>query len=237
MLFLGRTQRDYLIPIIEEYTQQKYIEKYREVFAGLDNMRMDFCLDQLRQNAIMAFARLGGKSSITRLRQLYDSHDIRVRIVAALALYYNGDKTGERLLRHFVEGTHRSFPEIEIRWHVDLAGGTAFQSVINSYLRSELTDDLLLEKLTYYVDNADTNIESSFFKGYKREILGILIEQLNSSNRSTRGHAHDMLQKATGQNFGFQPDRYAGQQEEAIQRWRAYITKELATATLPGDVM
>ena len=237
VLFLGRTQRDYLIPIIEEYTQQKYIEKYREVFAGLDNMRMDFCLDQLRQNAIMAFARLGGKSSITRLRQLYDSHDIRVRIVAALALYYNGDKTGERLLRHFVEGTHRSFPEIEIRWHVDLAGGTAFQSVINSYLRSELTDALLLEKLTYYVDNADTNIESSFFKGYKREILGILIEQLNSSNRSTRGHAHDMLQKATGQNFGFQPDRYAGQQEEAIQRWRAYITKELATATLPGDVM
>ena len=237
VLFLGRTQRDYLIPIIEEYTQQKYIEKYREVFAGLDNMRMDFCLDQLRQNATMAFARLGGKSSIPRLRQLYDSHDIRVRIVAALALYYNGDKTGERLLRHFVEGTHRSFPEIEIRWHVDLAGGTAFQSVINSYLRSELTDALLLEKLTYYVDNADTNIESSFFKGYKREILGILIEQLNSSNRSTRGHAHDMLQKATGQNFGFQPDRYAGQQEEAIQRWRAYITKELATATLPGDVM
>ena len=123
VLFLGKSQRENLVPLIEEFTRQEYIDKYKEVFAALDtNLMQDFCLDHLRQNAIMALARLGGKAAIPRLRQLYNSPDIRVRIVSAFGLYYNGDKTGEKLLLPLVKGTGRSIPEIEIRWYVDLAG-------------------------------------------------------------------------------------------------------------------
>jgi hypothetical protein len=221
LLFLGTTQRKDLIDILEPYTTNSYFDTYKPVF---DQYNLAYCVSEIQQNAIMAMTRLGGKTVNTKLRDIYKSTgDIRIRIVSALALYYNGDKTGEKLLRYFVEGTQKDIPEIEMRWFVDLNGGAAFQSVIKSYLRNELTDTLWLEKLTYSLDRADTDIETDFYKEHKREILNKVVEHLNSKDREVRGIAIEMLRKVTGQNFGFDADRYAGQQDDIIQRWREYL--------------
>ncbi|MBN1973776.1 MAG: HEAT repeat domain-containing protein [Sedimentisphaerales bacterium] len=227
ILFLGKTQQTDLLPLIEKYTTKEYDEKYRDFSDDLTGRVIGYTLNDLMQNAIMALARLGEKSSIPRLREIYHTtDDIRVRIVSALALYYNGDKTGEKILRYFVEGTQRNVPEIEMRWFVDLNGGAAFQSVIKSYLRNELTDALWLEKFTYSLDRADTDIETNFYKEHRREILNKVVEHLNNKDREVRGIAIEMLRKATGQNFGFDSGRYAGQQEDIIQRWREYLKSE-----------
>lgn len=231
VLFLGKTQRTELIPVIEEYTNNDYIKKYMGFYNDLAGILVDFTLDELRQNAIMALAYLGDKASVKKLREIYNTtDDIRVKLVSAVGLYYNGDKTGYKLLRCIVEGTYFSVPDIAIRWGHDISDGTVFQDIIKSYLRNELTDALWLEKLTYYIDRADaeimsdTNIESGFFKDHRREILDIVVEQLDNRNLATRQFAQEILQKVTGQYFGFDSGRYAGQQEEIIQRWREYLS-------------
>ena len=215
LLFLGKTQRDDLIPVIDGYTQQDYFEHYMEVYSHLDDSVISYYrLIDFRQKAIMALARLGGQSVIPRLKQLYDSPVGRIRIVSALALYYNGDTIGEELLHHFVDGTYNE--------------KDAFQDVISSYLRNDLTDALWLEKLTYNIDiMSDRDIaETGFFKDNRSEILSILVEQLNNKRRSIRGFALEILRQATGQNFGFDPAKYHVLQEEIIQQWRNYIAHE-----------
>lgn len=224
VLVLGKTQRTDLVPLIDQYTREDNIDKYRNISEDLVGRLIGYTVDNLLQNSIMAMARLGGKSSIPRLREIYNTtDDIRAKIVSSVALYYNGDKTGEKLLRHFVEGTYLSIPEINMRWGDDISDGTVFQDVIKSYLRNELTDALLLEKLTYYLDRADTNIETDFFSDHRKEILNIAVEQLESRNLTTRQYALEILLKATGLNYGFDSGRYAGQQEDIIQQWREYL--------------
>jgi hypothetical protein len=226
ILFLGKTQRTDLIPLIKKYTEKEY-EKYRDLPADLEGRLIGYTLNDLMQNSIMALARLGGKSSILRLREIYKTTgDVREKAVSAIGLYYNGDRTGEKYLDYFVEGTHLNVPEIRMRWGVDISEGTLFQNVIKSYLCNELTDALWLEKLQYYVDRADTDTESGFFKDHRKEILNNMVEHLNHKNRSVRGYASEILQKATGQNFGFEADRYAGQQDDIIHRWREYFKSE-----------
>jgi hypothetical protein len=229
LLFLGKTQRTELIPLIEGYTQQSYIDHYFEVYKQFNDpsSRMRYySLIDFQQRAIMALTRLGGRSTIPRLRQLYQSSDIRIKVVSALALYYNGDKTGEQLVRRFVDGTYRDIPEIDMRWGIDLSDGKLFQDIISSYLRNNLTDALWMEKLTRYLDRADSsNFSSGFFKEHKKDILLILVSQLDNRNRTIRGFANEMLQKITGRDVGFLPDRYHGQQEEKIQNWLTYVAE------------
>ena len=226
LLFLGKTQREGFLPVIEGYTEQEYFDRYIEIFSQLDRSSLKYYyMINFRQKAIMALARLGGQSAIPTLKQLYESPDIRIRIISALALYYNGDTTGEELVRRFVEGTYRDVPEIAMRLGVDMSERDVFQDVISSYLRNDLTDALWLEKLTHNIERpSDRDIVGTvFFKDYSSEILNILVEQLDNKNRNIRGSALEMLRQATGQNFGFDSDRYAGQQEEIVQRWREYI--------------
>jgi hypothetical protein len=226
VLFLGTSGRKELLPLIEEYTRPEYVATWNQVAIDLGDPAIRFRLDELRQNAIMALARLGGKSSIKSLRRLYDSPDIRVRIVSALALYYLGDKTGEELVSRFADGTHRLLPEVATRWHVDLAGGTAFQSIVGSYLRNERTDELWLTKLTHDIEREDTNVESAFFRNHRAEILDIAVAQLDNPSRETRGFAAELLRNATGHNFGFHPSQYPRQQEQIVQQWRDYLDTE-----------
>jgi hypothetical protein len=174
----------------------------------------------------MALARLGGQSVIPQLREIYKTSNIRIKIVAALALYYNGDMTGEELVRKFVEGTHLQDPDIVIRWGYDISEGTVFQDVICSYLRNDLTDALLLEKLTHYLDRADANFKSDFFNDYKPEILHIAVEHLNNKDRTVRALAKFILNNVTGQDFGFDPNFYHGRQDDIIQQWRDYLDRE-----------
>ncbi len=230
VLFLGKTQRTELMPIIEEYTTQKLTKKYKGVYSDLYGFLIDYNLGKSRQNAIMALARLGGKSSVPKLSEIYNTtNDIWAKMVTAVALYYNGDKTGEKLLRHIIEGTYRNVPDLAIRLRTIIEDGTVFQDTVKSYLRNELTDALWLEKLTYYIDHADAeviidrDIESEFLNDHRREILRIMVAQLNSIKLETRQYAQEILQKTTGQYFGFDSGRYAGQQEEIIQRWREYL--------------
>jgi hypothetical protein len=226
LLFLGKTQRDEFLPVIEGYTRQEYFEHYLEVYSQLDGSSLKYYrMINFRQKAIMALARLGSRSVIPRLKQLYESPDIRIRIISALALCYNGDTTGEELVHRFVKGTYRDVPEIAMRLGVDMSERDVFQDVIRSYLRNDLTDALWLEKLKYNIDRISDRdiIGTGFFKDYRSEILNILVEQLNNKKRSVRESALEMLRQATGQNFGFDSSRYAGQQEDIVQRWREYL--------------
>ena len=230
LLFLGKTQREELIPVVEGYTEQEYFDHGMEAGSQFDDPLFDSSLNyyhmiNFRQKAIMALARLGGKSAIPRLRQLYNSPDIRIRIVSAMALYYNGDTTGKELVRRFVEGTYRDVPEINVRIGVDMSEKDVFQDVISSYLRNDFTDALWLEKLRHNIDRMSDRdiVGTGLFKDNRTEVLNIFIEQLNNKKTSVRESALEMLRQATGQNFGFQPDRDAGQQEEIMKRWREYI--------------
>ena len=221
--FLGTTGDESVLPVIENFTREDVIDTLRETDARFGG-QYAFIVDKLQQDAVLALARLGGESAIPRLKQLYQSDDIHIRILAALSLYYFGDDTGYSLLSHFINNTHRSVPEIEVRWHVDLAGGYAFQVAI-MYLRSPRTDALLLEKLRHGVDSGDMYAFSisAFFNDYQQEILLILVEQLGNRDRQTRKYANEILKRLTGQDFGFQPDRFVGQQDEAVEQWRSYV--------------
>lgn len=219
--FLGTCGDISALPAIEYYLDEDVIESLYQTNADL-NGGYGFHVAQLRESAVPAFARLGGKSSIPKLKELYQFDDIHVKILAGLSLYYLGDDTGYDLLAHFVNNTQRSVPDIELRWHWDLASG-AFQQAIK-YLHSPRTDALMLEKMRHGL-NHDTQYvcTGSFFEKYKSEVLGILVDQLSSKDRETRKEANSILQKLTGQDFGFQPSRFSGQQEEAIAKWQKYI--------------
>ncbi|MBN2589784.1 MAG: hypothetical protein JXA96_07970 [Sedimentisphaerales bacterium] len=227
LIILGRSQGEDVLRVINEYTRPEYVEHYQELFEKFgESQRGDWTTSSFLQKGIMALARLGGKSSIPKLRQFYESGNIRIKIVAALALYYLGDTTGEQLIREFVEGTYPNDPEIAMRWGQDMSDGTVFQDIISSYLRNERTDALWLEKMSYYLDRADTDVDSDFFNDYKPEILRIAANQLDNRDRAVRGHAIAILSFATGKTFNFDPDKYHGKQDDIIQRWRDYLDQE-----------
>jgi len=197
---------------------------YDDVFRGR-------FVSNLQGAAIMALARLGGDSAIERLRELYASNDYYMRIAAAVSLYYLGDDSGYDLLEHFVNHTERSVPGIEMRWHVDMHGGEPFHAAL-LYLRSPKTDQLFIGRLRNGV--GDKDIEALVIaEAYKAEVLPILVEHLSSRNRTTRENAYDMLKGLTGKNFGFDPCRFVGQQEESIEKWRSYVEQYLAE---PNDL-
>ncbi len=233
--FLSTTGELSAVPVIEEFTREDVIELYR------DESWMPWTAAHLQRGAVLALGRLGQEAAIPRLRELYESEDtdIIVRIAAALSLYSVGDDTGFELLKHFVNHTERSVPEIEARWGVDLASGYGFQAAIATCLRSPRTDELLLERLRRGMDAADRKeymLHSSFFRDYEHELLPVAIGHLSSKNRKSRRYAHDMLKSMTFfrklpvPDFGFNPDRFPGQQDEAIERWRSYVEDYLATA-------
>jgi hypothetical protein len=227
LLILGKAAGEDILEVINKYTQQEYIDHYQKVYEKFgESQSGNWRMSAFHQNGIMALARLGGKSVIPKLRQFYNSDNIRIKIVSALALYYNGDMTGEKLVRKFVEGSHLEDPEIALRWGQDISDGTVFQDIISSYLRNDLTDALLLEKMSNYLDRADINVESEFFKEHKPEILRIAVKHLNNKDRAIRGYAITILYNATGQNFGFDPDKYHGRQDDIIQKWNDYLAQE-----------
>ncbi len=65
-----------------------------------------------------------------------------------------------------------------------------------------------------------------FFEEYENQIMPILVNQLNNRDKETRSHAHGILKEVTGQDFGFNPDKYHGYQDDIIQQWKDYIERE-----------
>ncbi|MHC4387244.1 MAG: hypothetical protein ACYSX1_01405 [Planctomycetota bacterium] len=75
----------------------------------------------------------------------------------------------------------------------------------------------------------------TFAKQYERLLLPILVEQLNNTNRVTRKYVNALLKQLTGQDFGFEPDKFVLQQIEAIDRWCAYVDDYLAQDLQPAE--
>jgi hypothetical protein len=224
--FLGTTGDERAVPVVESFTQQDVIEQFREESV--------YGAAQLQRSAVVALARLGGPSAIPRLRQLYASGDIHIQILAALGLYSLGDDTGYELIEHFVNHTERSVPEIELEWDQWKGCAEIYEWVLK-YLASDRTKALLLERLRdlrhgYTTDWAlgDYGYGYEFLKEHRQHILPIIVEQLASTDRDTRDHADRLLRELTGRDFGFRDDRFAGQQDDIIERWRTYIDDYLA---------
>jgi HEAT repeat protein len=227
--FLGASGEVSAIPAIEHFLPDHDMD---EPLSG--------SINEARNTAIQALARLGGESAVPRLRQLYQSEDVLVRILAAVSLYYLGDDTGYELLEHFVNGTQRSLPEVEMHlgryWSLE----EAFYMPL-LYLRSPHTDALLLESLHHHgfphegiggTGNVSRYYAYAFAKEYKSQILPILVEQLAGRHRRT---AKSLLQRLTRQNFGFDADKYVLQQTEPIERWRTYVDDYLAQSAQPAE--
>ncbi|MCP4707087.1 MAG: HEAT repeat domain-containing protein, partial [Planctomycetes bacterium] len=226
ILFLGTTGDASLTEVVEPFTRDKEMDGLHEINTRLGGLH-DFTVNQVQQNAVLALPRLAGESAIPRLQQLYEHEDIFIRILAALSLYSLGDNSGYELLSHFVNHTQCLVPEIDRRWSVDLAGGSSFQDPI-IYLQSPRTDKLLLQRLCHSLDTGDRSVfESYYFRKYWDQILPVLADHLDSRDRNTRKNAHSVFKLLTDQDFGFQEDRFAGQQDEVIERWKAYIERWL----------
>jgi hypothetical protein len=216
--FLGTTGDESVMPVVEDFTHEDVIELHRR-----DSWYW-YKPAHIQRSAVLGLTRLGGKSAIPRLKELYESEatNILVRIT---------------LLEHFVKHTERSIPEIEARWGVDLNGGRGFQMPLAIHLRSSRGDELLLERFRRGVDVAERQrymLHSSFFRDYEDQLLRIAVGHLSSKDRSCRRYAHDMLdnwtfvRKLPRPDFGFNPDRFPGQQDEAIERWHSYVEAYLA---------
>ena len=103
------------------------------------------------------------------------------------------------------------------------------------YLQSPRTDALLLESFRHRVfcyDGVYTGDDRGYYghafaRKYKREILPLLVEQLNNRNRVTRKYVDALLRRLTGQDFGFRADRYVLHQTEQIEKWRSYVEQYL----------
>jgi hypothetical protein len=210
--FVGTTGDTSVLPVIEDFTSDEF-----------------WYAPHSQRIAVLALARLGGESAIPRLKEIYESEDtdILVRINTALALYSLGDDTGYELLEYFLNDTERCIVELEERWGYDIGSHEAFSPLIG-YLRSPRTDALLIECLRRgRVDKYELYPSSPFFMDHEREILPILVDNLESKDRRARRYANGILKEVTGQDFGFKPDRFVGQQTEAVERWRSYVEQYL----------
>jgi hypothetical protein len=197
-----------------------------------------------QRDAVLALGRLGSESAIPPLRELYESEDIDiiVRIATALSLYCLGDDTGYELLQHFANGTARSLPQIH-----PMGGHWIWHQIFEEpalYLRSPRTDELLLESFrssyfcpcTFYaIAHKVGSSMRAFAREYEREVLPILVDQLSNRNPATRKYVNALLKHLTGQDFAFQPERFVGQQDEQIEKWRSYVERYLAQTVQPAQ--
>lgn len=227
--FLGTTADETLIPTVEYFTRQDVANALRE-----ESLRGT---DELRQSAVLALARLAGDSAIPRLKELYDSRDIYIRVLAAVSLYYLGDDTGYELVEHFVNHTERSIPEVEMEWDPYEKCGEVFFQYPLIYLCSPRTEALLFERLQDLRHGFNTNYRPgdygygyAFLKQPRQQVLPILVEQLDSEYREVRKCANRLLKELTGRDFGFRDDRFAGQQDQRIARWRGYIEQYIGAS-------
>jgi hypothetical protein len=240
--FLGTTGDESCVPVVENFTQEELIEVYRQC-----GKRFKFGGEYgngLRRSAVLALGRLGSESAIPRLRELYESEDIdiKARIATALSLYCLGDDTGYELLQHFANGTARSLPQIH-----PMGGHWIWHQIFEApalYLRSPRTDELLLQSFrssyfcpcTFYaIAHKVGSGMCAFAREHEREVLPILVDQLSNRNPATRKYVNALLKHLTGEDFGFEPEKFALQQTDAIDRWRDYVDNYLAETTQPVE--
>jgi hypothetical protein len=140
MLFLGETGDTSLLDIVETYTREETIQPLRDISRRMQRA-YEFRINAIQRNAVLALARLGGEATIPRLQELYQHHDVFVRIIAAFSLHALGDDTAYDLIQHFAEATERALSEVEKRWFYDMSDGVFTEPL--RYLHSPRTDALL----------------------------------------------------------------------------------------------
>jgi len=247
--FVGRTGDPPVVPLLEKFIGEEIPAQARNIMAAApkedsppggpkisDDLRrtvLEYALRDTRENAILALTRLRAESAMALLEEEYLSDDPRRRIVAAVALYYLGDETGLDLLRKFTQHDERSVPEINDLYMMQ--GMTAdFQRAIR-YLRSPRTDALFLERIRNGFGDGDYNLagDFAFAKDHEAELLPLLVDYLESTDREARHEAYYALNAITGSNFGFDYRQLAGQQPKVVAEWRDYVNSYLANQT--GD--
>jgi len=228
--FVGRTGDPQVVPLLAKEDSPPGGPKISD---DLRRTVLEYALRDTRENAILALTRLRAESAMALLEEEYLSDDPRRRIVAAVALYYLGDETGLDLLRKFTQHDERSVPEINDLYMMQ--GMTAdFQRAIR-YLRSPRTDALFLERIRNGFGDGDYNLagDFAFAKDHEAELLPLLVDYLESTDREARHEAYYALNAITGSNFGFDYRQLAGQQPKVVAEWRDYVNSYLANQT--GD--
>ena len=123
-----------------------------------------------------------------------------------------------------------------MEWDPWKKSGEVFFQYPLMYLCSPRMKALLFERLQDLRHGFDTNYRGggdygygyAFLKQPKQQVLPILVEQLRSEDREVRKCANRLLKELTGRDFGFRKDRFAGQQDDIIERWRNYVDDYLA---------
>ncbi|MHC4741504.1 MAG: HEAT repeat domain-containing protein [Planctomycetota bacterium] len=223
--FLGTTEEAKFAAVIDQFVGGETFERLKKEYA-------DGAIE-LQLAAVLALGRLGDASAIPRLKQLYASGDTYIRILAGWSLFHLGDDTGSEMIAHFVNHTERSQPDIEMHWDGHYACDGLFRLPL-MYLVSPQGEALLLESLHNLDHGFGTNrylgnygYGYAFLKKHKHKVLPIVVEHLDNTNRKARESANSLLKDLTGRDFGFCMDRFPGQQDEIIERWRAYVDEYL----------
>lgn len=229
LLFLGSFGKAELAKHIVPFTEPDTLQEYERAYLATirDNReKRPYPVWDLRDAAFIALAKSGSPQANVVLKRAHKDNDIRVRMVAALSLYALGDDTGADLVQAYRTRTERSIPELEERWYFDFAGGNVFRQVI-SYLDSPQLDTAFLErtKLGFGEDDRGIASDPNFFARHRTEMLDTLAGYLDDTDPRVRDIAAYCLRMNTKQDFGYQNDALAIEQQSAIIQWKQYVAE------------
>lgn len=221
-----------LLKLTDEAFMKERIPNLGDQFWGFDEGRI--IRDYVIVPAIFWLARSGDERAVPRLKELYKSDDIVVKIAAALGLHYLGDDSASELIEKIADGSYIELPEIQDRWGMDTTGLEAIITPMLGPLRSPQIEDLLNAHILSGLDNVEMiafegNYVSSAGLRYIREtnsdLMAGLVENLGRREADRRGQAYKLLVGMTGETFGYVPERPIVAQEDALMRWQHYAAE------------
>ncbi|MBI2435947.1 MAG: hypothetical protein HYV26_24085 [Candidatus Hydrogenedentes bacterium] len=220
--FMGETGNPEYVAKIEPFTREGRVEELRTALASAAKASGEepytFAVDELNRVAILALARAGGATAIARLKEIYDKGDIKQRVASAMALHSLGDETATELIQLFIEHRERENVEIAKRYRIDMTDD--FHRAA-SYLCSERTNAVLIERLKSGFEDNDDNLSEAFLKGHASFLLPILAQNLSHHDETVRYAAFHLLKRILPDvETDYDPNKPARWQVETINRLR-----------------
>ncbi len=234
LLFLGNQRDPSLGKLIIPFTEDDRLDGLaRQEISLAAHLRQEnpFNVWQLRDSALLALAKSGHPDAVKTLQASYKTGDIRVRCVAAFALYALGAETGHELVDVYRRHEERSVPEIKERWRVDFAGGNIYRMAV-VYLDSPKLDQLYFERVNQKFDNEDHGIAThpDFVDRHRTKIFDLLIARIDDPKNGVNLKIAQCLEKITSQKFGeINGETPLAERVAMAQRWKDYV------ASLPRD--
>jgi len=234
LLFLGSRRNPDLGKHIVRFTEDDTLDKLARSEISLASERRrekPFNVWQLRDSALLAMTKSGHPDAIKVLQAAYKTGDIRVRCVAAFALYSVGDETGRDLVDAYRNHEEQSIPEIKERWSVDFAGGGVYWPAM-VYLESPQLDSLYFERIKRKFDQEDHVVAThpDFVARHRSEILDFLIARVDNPKSGVNYDIAQCLWQITREKFGEINGETSLAERHAIARqWKDYA------AALPRD--